>query len=323
LRFIVWSFLKARLQFTLDQFNGATSGGQVFGTDRNIQVGGRTVLLTRTDIRAPVALSVNTNYGHCPEPLVIAEEPDITAKVTIGGFVEKNVAYSKEEAISLKNDVNFNKWGLPCQIKTEEKRFCLPGLDPVLDGDDVAVSKEKFACSAATHEKPEIKDGCAIVKFTIPGCPTKMSNVEPITKGRNGVVPFTRFTYVKGFERKHAPYCDRVNSYDATVTLTGKSWSKVELKDFTTDKSASGGSIAIAYNQSLLDQSATYRRFSYQYRALVTFPGADGRPKLAELTSKAPTKSLEDVTLRSALTPGEGTLIITLEKSRLVSPAVK
>jgi hypothetical protein len=26
LRFIVWSFLKARLQFTLDQFNGATSG---------------------------------------------------------------------------------------------------------------------------------------------------------------------------------------------------------------------------------------------------------------------------------------------------------
>jgi len=25
LRFIVWSFLKARLQFTLDQFNGATS----------------------------------------------------------------------------------------------------------------------------------------------------------------------------------------------------------------------------------------------------------------------------------------------------------
>jgi hypothetical protein len=27
LRFIVWSFLKARLQFTLDQFNGATSGG--------------------------------------------------------------------------------------------------------------------------------------------------------------------------------------------------------------------------------------------------------------------------------------------------------
>jgi len=27
LRFIVWSFLKARLQFTLDQFNGATSEG--------------------------------------------------------------------------------------------------------------------------------------------------------------------------------------------------------------------------------------------------------------------------------------------------------
>jgi hypothetical protein len=25
LRFIVWSFLKARLQFTSDQFNGATS----------------------------------------------------------------------------------------------------------------------------------------------------------------------------------------------------------------------------------------------------------------------------------------------------------
>jgi hypothetical protein len=25
LRFIVWSFLKARLQFSLDQFNGATS----------------------------------------------------------------------------------------------------------------------------------------------------------------------------------------------------------------------------------------------------------------------------------------------------------
>ena len=27
LRFIVWSFLKARLQFILDQFNGATSDG--------------------------------------------------------------------------------------------------------------------------------------------------------------------------------------------------------------------------------------------------------------------------------------------------------
>jgi hypothetical protein len=27
LRFIVWSFLKARLQFTLDQIKGATSGG--------------------------------------------------------------------------------------------------------------------------------------------------------------------------------------------------------------------------------------------------------------------------------------------------------
>jgi hypothetical protein len=29
LRFIVWSFLKARLQFILDQFNGATSVGPV------------------------------------------------------------------------------------------------------------------------------------------------------------------------------------------------------------------------------------------------------------------------------------------------------
>jgi hypothetical protein len=28
LRFIVWSFPRARLQFTLDQFKGATSRGQ-------------------------------------------------------------------------------------------------------------------------------------------------------------------------------------------------------------------------------------------------------------------------------------------------------
>jgi hypothetical protein len=30
LRFIVWSFLKARLQFTLDHFNGAMSPGVEF-----------------------------------------------------------------------------------------------------------------------------------------------------------------------------------------------------------------------------------------------------------------------------------------------------
>jgi hypothetical protein len=43
LRFIVWSFLKARLQFTLDQFNGATS------TDQRLQsiLGGPLAALQR------------------------------------------------------------------------------------------------------------------------------------------------------------------------------------------------------------------------------------------------------------------------------------
>jgi hypothetical protein len=33
LRFIVWSFCKARLQFTLDQFKGATSRVLFFGVE--------------------------------------------------------------------------------------------------------------------------------------------------------------------------------------------------------------------------------------------------------------------------------------------------
>jgi hypothetical protein len=57
-------------------------------------------------------------------------------------------------------------------------------------------------------------------------------------------------------------------------------------------------------NHSILKK---YRGFEYKYRAVVTFPGKDGRPKIVELSNDAPTQSLGNVTLRSALNPLDGT----------------
>jgi hypothetical protein len=58
LRFIVWPFLKARLQFTLDQFNGATS----------ICSPGRGLVGRRVGLRAGAAV-MNGQPGVRSEPV--------------------------------------------------------------------------------------------------------------------------------------------------------------------------------------------------------------------------------------------------------------
>jgi hypothetical protein len=285
--------------------------GQVFGSNRDIKIGGRTIAMTRDDVKASVIATVNTDYGTCPEPLVVAEEPALAAKVTISGSVEKSSDISADFPVSLVNAVNVNKWS-PCSDSTQSQKFCLPGDDAVVTGDDVFTSNESATCSIATHAKPQMKDGCATVEFKVPGCPSKMSSIGPIKPHVRLALADNAFQKL-AFERKHAPYCDQANNYKVTVTLRGRSWSKTSLKEYKADQSTGGSTIVVTYDKSLIDQSGMYRNFDYKYNAIVTFPGSDGRTKIVQLTSENPIQSLGDVTIRSALTPTDGTVVITLD----------
>ena len=73
-------------------------------------------------------------------------------------------------------------------------------------------------------------------------------------------------------------------------------------------------STSVTYDKALLDPTGKYRNFDYQYSAIVTFPGSDDRAKFVELTSKNPIGTSGDVTVRSALTSTDGTVVLTVER---------
>jgi hypothetical protein len=118
--------------------------GQVFGPsreDREIHVGGRTVQLERMDVKQPVSITINTDYGPCPQPLIVPAESDITAKVTINGTVEEFSSVSARRDVNLTNEVEHGQVVIgQCGVSNQTQNFCLPGANASLYQFQIRVS---------------------------------------------------------------------------------------------------------------------------------------------------------------------------------------
>jgi hypothetical protein len=97
--------------------------GQAIGAERRIYVGGRIIILNRRDIRQTVTVAVDTDFGTCPQPLVVPGG-DMTAKATIKGTAEKRSDKSERVPIELANS--------SCSPQQQIKRICLSGGDASL-----------------------------------------------------------------------------------------------------------------------------------------------------------------------------------------------
>jgi hypothetical protein len=98
------------------------------------------------------------------------------------------------------------------------------GMEPVLE--TVAISDEKLTCPNPSFNlhTSQITGGCVSIKFSIPGCPANN---------------------IFGADR-----CMKKNNYTSTVSIAGESWSRIPLKDSTTDLTGNGGVIRVTYDQS-------------------------------------------------------------------------
>jgi hypothetical protein len=283
--------------------------GQIFPPNQRIYIGGATALLMRADKdkRATVTASINTDYGPCPEPLVVSGEPVVTAKITIGGSVEKLADVTNDIPIKLEHSTTVrSRIGVPvtCPNSVQSKQLCLRGVDPHLD--KYSVGTQTSTCGEVMHTATII-GGCVNLNFTIPGCTGNAENVEP---------PYAILVASRMAACSYA--------YSASVKLIGYAWSRIPIKESTSDVTSAGGTIRATYDKSLLDPLARCRGVEYKYKAVVTFPGSDGRLKIVELSNESPIQTFDNVTVRSALLPLEGTVLINLEKTNLEArPATK